>query len=248
MNNEKLGDSFIKALNDFEKKGNVNIRVSGQPTAHLSIIVDRTDDTIEISSPTCVHMSHRQLIRLDDKLNEAGKFSWLVIKKYGSLINHSSIAKRIIELNPKQSKEFMGELFFRMIQIIDDGGYDTEKMSIVFQAIYNAFDGELDNMILEVINDILDNRPTSVNVCRTCKYCQNMGKPGYGRCQICTFTPSNGGENATIAEFQQEYGKHVFTNKGVIYTDITTGCDECDDYVKRPINFGSAFKTWWYGN
>ena len=242
---ELLGQSFIKALNDFEKLGNVNIRMSGNPMAHASIIVDRNDDSIVISSPTTIHMSHKQLVYMDQKLNKAGKYSWLMIKRYVSLINDPSIAKRVHELNPEQSKYFLKELFTRMLTIIDAGEYNTDNIRECFQAMYNAFDNELDAMILGVIMDILDDRETETNVCRTCQHCHNMnGIPGYGRCDACTFEPSEDGKQCTIQQFQDEYGSHVFSDHGIIYTDITTGETYCEDYLKRPINVGGVLKTW----
>ena len=241
---DMLGRAFIQALNDFEKKGNVNIRTGGGPMAHPSIIVDRTDDNIMIESVTTFHMSHKQLVLMDEKLNKAGKYSWLMIKTYVGIINSTSIAKRVHELGPKESAQFLHELFTRMLTIVDEGDYNTDNVREAFQAMYNAFDDCLENMILEVIEDILNDRETKTNICRTCKYCSNMdGTPGYGVCKICTFTPTNT-DTITLGQFQTEYGKHVYSDHGVIYTDITTGCESCVDYIRRPINVGGVVTDW----
>jgi hypothetical protein len=241
---EMLGRSFIQALNDFEKKGSVNIRTGGGPMAHPSIIVDRNDDHIFIESVTTFHMSHKQLVYLDEKLNKAGKYAWLLIKTYVGIINTTGIAKRVHALSPKESAEFLRELFNRMLVIVDEGEYNTENIRETFQAMYNAFDDCLEAMILEVIQDILNKRETKTNICRTCKYCSNMDNtPGYGVCKICTFTPTNS-DTITLGQFQSEYGKHVFSDKGIIYTDITTGCETCIDYVRRPINVGGVVTNW----
>lgn len=241
---EMLGRSFIQALNDFEKKGSINIRTGGGPMAHPSIIVDRNDDHIFIESVTTFHMSHKQLVYLDEKLNKAGKYAWLLIKTYVGIINTTGIAKRVHALSSKESAEFLRELFNRMLVIVDEGEYNTENIRETFQAMYNAFDDCLEAMILEVIGDILDKRETRTNICRTCKYCSNMDNtPGYGVCKICTFTPTNS-DTITLGQFQSEYGKHVFSDKGIIYTDITTGCETCIDYVRRPINVGGVVTNW----
>ena len=244
MRSDQLGKEFIQALNDFEKLGNVNIRMSGNPQAHPSIIVDRNDDSIVITSPTTFHMSHKQLIFLDQKMNAAGKYSWMMMKRYVSLINHPQISKRIHELNPQQSQSFLKELFNRVLTIIDEGEYNTDNIREVFQAMYHAFDDEWDSLLLEVIEDILNGRETTSNICRTCKHCNNMNHiSGYGRCNVCTFVPSKGDET-TIEDFQSAYGKHIYSKGGVIFTDITTGVDYCEDYWKRPINVGGVLKTW----
>ena len=246
MNHNTLGREFIQALNDFERKGNVNIRTSGAPMAHPSIIVDRNDDNIVIVSPTTIHMSHRQLVQMDEKLNKAGKYSWLMLKAYVSIINDPAYSKRIHQLNAEQSKTFLFEFFHRMMVIIDEGYYDTDDIHEVFRAMYNAFGSkeDLDNMMKEVILDILDDQPTLPNVCRTCKFCSNLGTTcGYGQCSICTFVPSKG-ETTTISDFQSEYGKHIYSKGGVIYTDITTGQHHCDDYYPRPISGMDTLKAW----
>ena len=244
---EMLGRAFIQALNDFEKKGHINIRTGGGPMAHPSIIVDRNDDHIFIESVTTFHMSHKQLVFLDEKLNKAGKYAWLMIKTYVGIINSTGIAKRVHQLSPKESAEFLRELFNRMLTIVDEGGYDTENIKETFQAMYNAFDNCLENMILEVIEDILQHRETKCNICRTCKYCSNMDStPGYGVCKRCTFTPKNS-DNITLGQFQSEYGEHVYSERGVIYTDITTGCTSCDDYYPRAISGGDTIRGWLLG-
>jgi len=246
---EKLGKNFIQALNDFERKGSVHIRMSGKPQAHPSIIVDRTDDAIIIESPTTIHMSHRKLIELDEKLNYAGKYSWMMIKMYVRVINDPTHAKYIHSMDVQQSKYFMEELFHRMLVIIDDGYYDTDNIREVFRAMYNAFGSakNLENMLIEVIGDILNNVDTSVNICRTCKHCTTIGDTcGYGRCTICTFVPSDT-DTVTVSEIQTEYGKHLYSKNGCIYTDITTGQTTCEDYYPRPISGGDTIKGWLFG-
>ena len=243
---ETLGREFIRALNDFEKKADIEIRMSGVTKSHPAIVVDRTDDNILIESPRTIHMSHRKLVWLDEKLNAAGKYSWLILEKYVRIIINNPYLKQINQLTPEQSKNFMYELFQRMLSIVDDGDYDTDNISTIFQAMHNAFGTEenLINMIIEIIGDILANVPTHTNICRTCKYCTTLGEtPGYGRCAICTFTPTEE-DNVTLSEFRSEYGKHIYSKNGVIYTDITTGCVSCDDYLQRPINISGVLRTW----
>lgn len=245
-------DEFHDMSKAFTKKGNVFIMQRRQNTSHVSIITDRDDVNISISSPRSLHMSQRKLVELYKEVNTFGIYAWKLIRKYTVLVNDPLVGDRLNNLSPKQSYEFVCELVERMCRIINEAGFDVDsalekdskgklypaRVRDLLRTIYKIFGSEknLDMMILEIMVDILDGEPTEPNICRTCKHCKTLyDRCGHGQCDVCTFSPSHE-ESVTINQFRSEYGKHVYAEEGKIFTDITSGCEECEDYYPRPVN------------
>lgn len=252
-------DEFESTRKAFTEKGNIFIMQHRQNTSHPSIITDRDDVNISISSPRSLHMSQRKLVELYKEINKYGVYAWKLIRKYTKLINDPLVSERINKLSPKQSHEFVCELIERMLKIIDEAEIDVDKLleknakgkfypariRDLLRTIYKIFGSEknLDMMILEIMVDILDGNQTEPNICRTCKHCKTLyDRCGHGQCGVCTFSPSHE-ESVTINQFRSEYGKHVYAEEGKIFTDITSGCEECEDYYQRPINIIDLAKS-----